>query len=138
MFRPVVTIIRSLSFDTLNSTLFNCVAACLMTISLHQGLCFVFYDFLRLGLFCFICFLVFSWSLYSFVPCFFGLLILSKHTFMYYKAVRPHTSYRHTVLKQRPWCRDVVIKQANTQLYKVLLSVSNDKDLMMVTTGRNM
>jgi len=53
MFRPVVAIIRSLSFDTLKGTLYNCVVA-------------------------------------------------------------------------------------TTQLYKVLLSVSNDKDLMMATTGRNM
>ena len=28
---------------------------------------------------------------------------------------------------------DLIIKQANTQLYKVLLSVSKDKDLMMAT-----
>jgi len=38
MFRPVVAIIRSLSFDTLNSTLYNCVLACLMRRSQHQGL----------------------------------------------------------------------------------------------------
>ena len=70
MFRPVVAIIRSLSFDTLKSTLYNCVLTCLMTRSQHQ---------------------------------------------------------------------DLIIKHANTQLYKVLfLSVSNDKDLMMATTGRNM
>jgi len=30
------------------------------------------------------------------------------------------------------------MKQATTQLYKVLLSMSNDKDLIMATTGRNM
>jgi len=30
MFRPVVAIIRSLSFDTLKIILYNCVAACLM------------------------------------------------------------------------------------------------------------
>jgi len=63
MFRPVVVIIRSLSFNTLKSTLYNCVLACMM--------------------------------------------------------------------------RHCLIKQANTQLYKVLLSVLNDKDLMMATTGRN-
>jgi len=39
MLRPVVAIIRSLSFDTLKIILNNCVAACLMTRSLHQGLC---------------------------------------------------------------------------------------------------
>ena len=37
MFRPVVAIIRSLSFDTLKSTLYNCVAACLVR-SQHQNL----------------------------------------------------------------------------------------------------
>ena len=40
MFRLVVAIIRSLSFDTLKIIYIrNCVAACLMTRSLHQGLC---------------------------------------------------------------------------------------------------
>jgi len=38
MFRPVVAIIRSLSFDTLKNILYICVAACLMWRSLHQGL----------------------------------------------------------------------------------------------------
>ena len=38
MFRPVVTIIRSLSFDTLKSTLYNCVLACLRRRSQNQGL----------------------------------------------------------------------------------------------------
>jgi len=53
--------------------------------------CFVFYDFLPLVLFCFVVFV--SWFFLGpfLVPCFFGLLILSKHTFMYYKAVHPHT-----------------------------------------------
>jgi len=37
MFRPVVAIIRSLSFDTFNSTLYNCVVACLMWRSWHQA-----------------------------------------------------------------------------------------------------
>lgn len=69
MFRPVVAIIRSLSFGTLGSDLYNCVLACFMKISQHQYL---------------------------------------------------------------------FIKQANTQLYKVLLGVSNDKDLMMDTSGRDM
>ena len=30
MFRPVMAIIRSLSFDSLKIVLYNCVAACLM------------------------------------------------------------------------------------------------------------
>ena len=30
------------------------------------------------------------------------------------------------------------IKQAAVKLYKIILSISNDKDLMMATTGRNM
>ena len=38
MFRPVVAIIRSWSFDTLKSTLYNCVVACLIRRSQHQGL----------------------------------------------------------------------------------------------------
>ena len=38
MFQPVVAIIRSLSFDTLKNTLYNCVVACLMRRSQHQGL----------------------------------------------------------------------------------------------------
>ena len=38
MFLPVVTIIRSLSFDTLKSTLYYCVLTCLMRRSQHQGL----------------------------------------------------------------------------------------------------
>jgi len=38
MYRPVVAIISSLSFDTLKSTLYNCVLACLMRRSQHQGL----------------------------------------------------------------------------------------------------
>ena len=53
---------------------------------------FVFYNFLLLFLFCFVIFV--SWFFLGscfFIPCFFGLLILSKHTFMYYKAVHPHT-----------------------------------------------
>jgi len=29
-----------------------------------------------------------------------------------------HTQYRHTTLKQRPLCRDLLIKQAVTQLHK--------------------
>jgi len=39
MFRPVVAIIRSLSFDSLKIILYNCVAAYLMRRSQHQGLC---------------------------------------------------------------------------------------------------
>ena len=38
MFRPVVAIIRSLSFDTLKSALYNCVFGCLMRRSQHHGL----------------------------------------------------------------------------------------------------
>jgi len=38
MFRPVVAIIRSFSFDTLKSTLYNSVFVCLMRRSQHQGL----------------------------------------------------------------------------------------------------
>ena len=37
-FQPVVAIIRSLSFDTFKSTLYNCVVACLMWRFRHQGL----------------------------------------------------------------------------------------------------
>ena len=36
-FQPVVAIIRSLSFDTFKSTLYNCVVACLMWRSRYQG-----------------------------------------------------------------------------------------------------
>jgi len=48
---------------------------------------FVFYDFFA-PYFVFV-----SWFFLSpiLVPYFFGLLILSQHTFMYYKAVHPHT-----------------------------------------------
>jgi len=38
MFQPVVAIIRSLLFNTRKSTLYNCVLACLMKRSQHQGL----------------------------------------------------------------------------------------------------
>ena len=38
MFWPVVAIIRSLSFDTLKSTLYNCVLAYLMRKSQHHVL----------------------------------------------------------------------------------------------------
>ena len=53
--------------------------------------CFVFYDFLPVVLFCLVLFV--SWFFLGplLVPCFFGLLISSKHTFMYYKAVHPPT-----------------------------------------------
>ena len=37
MFRPAVAIIRSLSFDTLQIILYNCVVACVMRRSQHQG-----------------------------------------------------------------------------------------------------
>jgi len=39
MFRPVVAIIRSLSFDSLKIVLYSCVAACLMRRSQHQNPC---------------------------------------------------------------------------------------------------
>ena len=32
----------------------------------------------------------------------------------------------------------ILYNYAATQLYKIILSESNDKDLMMATTGRNM
>jgi len=47
MFQPVVAIIRSLSFDILKSTLYNCVVACLLRRSEHQG--FFEYDISILG-----------------------------------------------------------------------------------------
>jgi len=44
MFRPVVAIIRSLSFDIFNIILHNCAAACLMWSSQHQGICLSMID----------------------------------------------------------------------------------------------
>ena len=54
MFRSVVTIIRSLSFDTLKSTLYNCVLACLMRRSQYEDL--FEYDISILGVHCLDCF----------------------------------------------------------------------------------
>ena len=54
MFRPVVAIIRSLSFDTLKSTLYNCVLACVMRRSQHEGL--FESDISILGVHCLDCF----------------------------------------------------------------------------------
>jgi len=48
MFRPVVAIIRSLSFDSLKIVLYNCVAASLMWRSQHQRPLFE-YDISILG-----------------------------------------------------------------------------------------
>ena len=52
MFRPVVAIIRSLSFDIFKIILYNCAAACLMWRSQHQDPCLtsmlssILFDFL--------------------------------------------------------------------------------------------
>jgi len=56
---------------------------------------------------------------------------------MYYYVFHPHTKYytqtKALILKSP-------IKHATAHLYKIILNtcISNDKDLMMVTTGRNM
>jgi len=68
---------------------------------------------------------------------FLSFLILYDYTFKLIELLT-HTPNIDISDSKRLWCWGLLIKQANTQLYKALLSVSNDKDLMMATAGRNM